>query len=238
MTTGFLNTTTEVDGEKRRAVVYVPAEYSPDEAWPLILFLHGAGERGDDGLIPTEVGIGSAIRRYPDRFPALVLFPQCPEDRFWNAIEGHLDALLNQAKARYRIDEDRVYLTGLSMGGYGCWTWGAAHADRWAAMMPICGGGNAEDMNRLANGTIPPDAYPDIEERVQALTRIPIWAFHGLDDDVVPPFRTKQMVNMIEREGGEIQHTEFEGLGHNSWDKAYQSRRVIRWLFRQERSDE
>lgn len=233
--TGFLNTTTEIDGDTRQHVVYVPDTYTPDEAWPLILFLHGAGERGDDGLKQTQVGLASAIRMNEERFPAIVLFPQCPENRYWNAIEGHLDALLAQARERYRIDDDRVYLTGLSMGGYGCWTWGATRIDQWAAMIPICGGGNAGDMNRLVEGEIPEDAYPDIRERVEALATIPIWTFHGLEDRSVPPIRTKQMVRMIEKEGGNIKHTEYEGVGHNSWDEAYNDPLVVWWLFEQRR---
>ena len=235
MPTGFLNVETTVGEETRRAVIYVPAEYSPDLAWPMVVFLHGAGERGDDGLIPTEVGIGSAIRRFPDRYPAIVLFPQCPADAYWNSIEDHLDALMALARERYRIDEDRLYLTGLSMGGYGCWTWGAATAERWAAMMPICGGGNVNDLGGLMKEPMPDDAYPPLKDRVKALAKMPIWAFHGLADETVPSFRTKQMVRMLENEGGEPRHTEYEGVGHNSWDRAYQDRRVARWLFRQER---
>jgi len=235
MPTGFLNVTTEADGETRREVIYVPAEYTPEQAWPMIVFLHGAGERGDDGLIQTEVGLGDAIRRHADRFPAIVLFPQCPAEKYWNSTEAHLDALMEQARERYNINENRVYLTGLSMGGYGCWTWGAAHAERWAAMIPICGGGEPNDLKSLTKEPIPKEAYPPMKERVLALAKLPIWTFHGLEDDVVPPFRTKQMVRMIEREGGEIKHTEYKGVGHASWERAYADEDVIRWLFEQQR---
>ena len=235
MPTGFLNVTTEADGETRRQAIYVPADYAPDRAWPMIVFLHGAGERGDDGLIQTEVGLGSAIRRNQDRFPAIVLFPQCPAGKYWNSTEAHLEALMALARERYRIDEDRVYLTGLSMGGYGCWTWGAAHVETWAAMIPICGGGEPNDMSRLTEEPIPEDAYPPIKDRVLALAKLPIWTFHGLDDNVVPPFRTKQMVRMIEREGGKVKHTEYKDVGHASWEPAYADEKVIRWLFEQRR---
>lgn len=235
METGFLNVTTTVGDETRRQVIYVPDDYTPEHAWPMIMFLHGAGERGDDGLIQTEVGIGSAIRRNKERFPAIVLFPQCPSGAYWNRTEGHLDALMDLARERYHIDNDRVYLTGLSMGGYGCWTWGAAHAERWAAVMPICGGGNVSDLNRLADEPIPEDAYPKLRDRVVALAKLPVWAFHGLDDKTVPPIRTKQMVRMLEREGGHPKHTEYEGVGHDSWVRAYADPDVIEWLLEQKR---
>lgn len=232
--TGFINKTADWNGAARHYVTYVPREYDPAEAWPMIVFLHGAGERGDDGLIQSEVGLGEAIRRYSDRFPAIVVFPQCPPERFWDAILDHMDNIITDTRATYNIDPKRIYLTGLSMGGYGSWVWGATKTDLFAAIMPICGGGKPEDMLRLAEET---DLSPfgTLPERVEKLTTVPIWAFHGLDDDVVPPLRTKQMVDLVNREGGDVKHTEFRDTGHNAWDKAYQSANVIRWLFKQEK---
>ena len=232
--TGFLNKEADWNGAPRHYVTYVPREYDAAKSWPLIVFLHGAGERGDDGLIQSEVGIGEAIRRNAERFPAIVVFPQCPADRFWDAILDHLDAVIADTRATYNIDPKRITLTGLSMGGYGAWVWGATKTDLFAAIMPICGGGKPEDMGRLAKdadfsvfGTLP--------ERVEKLVTVPIWAFHGLDDDVVPPLRTKMMVDLVKREGGDVKHTEFRDTGHNSWDKAYGSANVIRWLLKQEK---
>ncbi|MFM2124622.1 MAG: hypothetical protein RL328_1073, partial [Acidobacteriota bacterium] len=152
--TGFINKTTTVEGATRRHVVYVPHDYDPAKAWPLILFLHGAGERGDDGLLQTEVGLPAAIRKHPERFPAIVVIPQCPADQFWDRILPELDAVMADAQASYTIDPKRVYLTGLSMGGYGCWTWGADNVERFAAILPVCGGGVPEDMNRICKEPI------------------------------------------------------------------------------------
>lgn len=233
--TGFITKTTTVDGLTRRHAVYVPADYTPDKAWPLVVFLHGAGERGEDGLLQTEVGIGAAIRRNADRFPAIVVFPQCPKDRFWDSILPELDAILAQAEADYSIDPQRRYLTGLSMGGYGCWTWGADRADYFAALLPICGGGTPEDMNRITAAPIDASKFGPLKERVEKLATLPIWAFHGMKDMTVPPFRTKQMVRMVKRANGNIQHTEYEDEGHDVWNAVYADEKVISWMFEQRR---
>jgi predicted peptidase len=229
--TGFLNQYLEAAAANPRYVLYVPREYTPEKAWPLIVFLHGAGERGDDGLVQTEVGIGTALRRYPDRYPALVLMPQCPEDRFWDVMLGDIEAMMARTEAAYNIDEDRIYLTGLSMGGYGTWLWGAMKTDTFAALMPICGGGTTMDIGGL--GYEKSVDFGTLKERVQHLARIPVWAFHGADDTVVPPLRSRQMAERIEKAGGDVHYTEFPGTGHNSWDPAYRHKKATNWLFRQ-----
>ncbi|HOV75536.1 MAG TPA: dienelactone hydrolase family protein [Candidatus Hydrogenedentes bacterium] len=211
--TGFINRSVSVGGVDRRYVVYVPREYTPDKAWPLILFLHGAGERGDDGLLQTEVGIGHAIRLNPDRFPCLVVMPQCPKDVWWHEVPEHIAAALEDALEAYRADPERIYLTGLSMGGFGTWIYGAAHVDTFAAFMPICGGGNPADAAKLAAR--------------------PVWAFHGADDDTVPPEKSREMVEAVRRAGGHVQYTEYPGTGHNSWDNAYGDPASIPWLLKQ-----
>ena len=147
--TGFIHLSTEVNGEKRPGMVYVPADYDPDEAYPLIVFLHGLGESGSDGIAQTTAGIGNAIRRHPERFPCIVYMPQSPTNVWWNPVEGreagmdsfaHITYGIEQVLEQYSIDEDRVSLTGLSMGGYGTFAYGAVNADRFCAFMPICGG--------------------------------------------------------------------------------------------------
>lgn len=233
VTTGFINKTITIDGLTRRHVVYVPHDYDATKTWPLILFLHGAGERGDDGLLQTQVGLPDAIRNHPERFPAIVVIPQCPADKFWDSILPELDAVLDSAIESYSIDEKRVYLTGLSMGGYGCWTWGADNLDRFAAILPVCGGGVPEDMNRICKEPIDVGKFRSLKERVEALTTVPVWAFHGKKDMTVPPFRSKQMVRMLERAGGKPKYTEYEEEGHDVWNVVYDDERVIRWMFDQ-----
>lgn len=232
--TGFLNKESVVDGDARKYVLYVPQDYTPDKAWPLIVFLHGAGERGDDGLIQSEVGIGTAIRRNKNAFPCLVLMPQCPKEAFWDSILGHLDTSLADTRRDYSIDATRIYLTGLSMGGYGTWIWGATKADTFAALMPVCGGGNPLDMQRLCKEPIE-DVFGTLPERVEKLATLPIWAFHGEDDRTVPPIRTKQMVRLVTKAGGNVKHTTYPEVGHDSWNKAYAEPLTWFWLFKQQR---
>jgi predicted peptidase len=232
LSTGFLNKTIQVEGQPFRYVVYVPYEYDETASWPMIVFLHGAGERGNDGLIQTEVGIGTALRRYTGRYPAIVLMPQCPDGAFFDQILPAMDKAMAQTREEYNIDDKRIYLTGLSMGGYGTWLWGALRTDLFAALMPICGGGDIEKILRLADRKAGYD-FPPLEERVKALATIPIWAFHGADDDVVSPEESRQMVERVRAAGGDIQYTEFPETGHNSWDQAYAHRKAAQWLFNQ-----
>ena len=137
MATGFINKKLD---NGYRYVVYVPHVYTPAKEWPMVVFLHGAGERGDDGLAQTDVGIGRAIRFHPERFPAIVVMPQCPKDKFWDSIWPELHQAMDAAMEEYNVDEERVALTGLSMGGYGTWLWGGVAADTFSALMPICAG--------------------------------------------------------------------------------------------------
>jgi predicted peptidase len=232
--TGFITRTTTVEGVTRRHTVYVPADYTPEKAWPMVMFLHGAGERGEDGIFQTEVGIGTAIRRYPERFRSIVVFPQCPRERFWDSILPELDAIYEQVHRDYNIDPQRRYLTGISMGGYGAFSWGADHAERWAAILPLCGGGVPQDMNRITKDPIDLSKFGSLKERVAKLATVPVWVFHGLKDSSVPPFRSKQMVRMLERAGGKVRFTEYEELGHDVWTTVYADENVIRWMFEQQ----
>jgi predicted peptidase len=132
--TGFLNRAVEIRGTTSRYQVYVPQTYDPARRWPVILVLHGAGERGSDGLVQTEVGLGSAIRRFVDRYPAIVVFPQTPTGERWTGVAGDVAmAALDRTIGEFSIDERRVYLTGLSMGGNGSWYLAWRHPERWAA---------------------------------------------------------------------------------------------------------
>jgi len=213
--TGFLNKTMVIDGHPRHYVLYVPREYKPDQRWPLIVFLHGMGERGSDGLAQSEVGIGRGIRLHPDRFPCLVVMPQCPDKTTWLKAVKDIDTCLHDTRKDYSVDDDRVYLTGLSMGAYAAWQYGAEKVKTFAGIMPICGGGKVKDAEKLA--------------------RVPIWAFHGADDPTVAPKKSQEMVEAVKKAGGDVRYTEYAGTGHNSWDKAYEEKEAIKWLLNQRR---
>jgi predicted peptidase len=204
-----------VNGVERTYVVYVPENYDPARRWPLVVFLHGMGERGHDGLIQSEVGIGTAIRRHSERFPCVVVMPQCPADKIWTEAFDHIDQAIAEAIDDYAIDRDRILLTGLSMGGYGTWSYGALHAETFAALMPVCGGGSVED--------------------APALATVPIWAFHGGVDSVVAPERSREMVSATKAAGGEVRYTEYPDVDHNSWDRAYGDAEATAWLLAQKK---
>lgn len=215
--------------------LYIPKNYDCGEMYPLLIFLHGAGERGSDNARHL-----SAVQTMFDDpaspiYDAIVLAPQCPADHSWVYTPwgngnystetvpeswelGLLLALMDRISASYNIDEDRVYVTGLSMGGFGTWDLLMRHGSRFAAGMPICGGGDPTYAKKL--------------------TRIPIRTFHGSDDDAVPVKATRIMYASIVKEGGDkISYTEFDGCGHNVWDKVYGDAENLRWLFSQSREE-
>jgi len=211
--TGMLSKTTTVEGAERTYMVYVPPSYDPAEQWPVVMFLHGAGERGDDGVDQSTVGIGPAIEANPERFPCIVIMPQCPKNIMWTDRYDEINGALDATLAEYNIDRSRMYLTGLSMGGYGTFMYGADHVDRFAAMAPVCGGGRITDAAKLA--------------------AVPMWVFHGGADPVVTPDKSRTMVEAIKAAGGDIQYTEYEGVGHNSWDNAYGDPELMSWMLSQ-----
>ena len=231
--TGFLNRKIAVDGTESRYVVYVPSDWNVARAWPVVLFLHGAGERGTDGLIQSEVGLGSAIRRHADRFPAVVVMPQCADDVWWTApaMQALALAALDAAVREFHGDPARVYLTGLSMGGYGTWAIAANNPGRFAALAPVCGG--IRRPARLGideNASTAGDPYAEAARKVG---RTPIWIFHGGADDTVPVSESRRMAEALKAAGNAARYTEYEGVGHNSWDKAYDEAEFARWLFAQ-----
>lgn len=200
---------------RRRCAEYVPPGHDPARPAPLVMFLHGAGERDGEEQAPHEVGIGPAIEAHPRRFPCLVVMPRCPADLWWTDVLHHVEAALDAALDRHEVDLDRVYLTGMSMGGYATWTYGARHADLFAALLPVCGGGRRKDIPGLAG--------------------LPIWAFHGADDAVVPAEESRRMVQAVRQAGGQVKYTEYTGVGHNSWDLTYGDAEAMEWLLAQRR---
>jgi predicted peptidase len=203
------------DGKEARYVLFVPHEYQPDQTTPLILFLHGMGESGADGRKQAKVGLGPAVRKREKTFPAIVIFPQS-QQRSWRA-EG-ADAqralrILTEVCDQYNVDPKRIYLSGLSMGGFGTWSLATRYPDRWAAIVPICGGGDSGKAAKIKD--------------------IPCWCFHGAKDMVVPFHLSREMVAALKAAGGHPKYTEYPDLWHESWDQAYDTSELYDWLFAQ-----
>jgi predicted peptidase len=232
--TGFLNRSVSIDGTEHRYVVYVPREYSAPARWPVILFLHGSGESGTDGLLQTELGLPRAIRRHPERFPAIIVMPQAARDMWWSdvAIEKLALAALDASIKEFRGDPDRIYLTGLSLGGYGTWSIAGGHPGKFAALAPVCGGivrpGNG---NQSLAETSSANPYAVVAKKIGSAT--PVWIFHGDADDSVPVTESRKMAEAMKSIGSNVRYTEYPGVPHNSWDLAYNNPEFPAWLFAQ-----
>ena len=230
--TGFLERTLQLQDTTYRFQVYVPVEYTPEREWSVILYLHGADEVGEDGQAQTQVGLGPIIQEYPERFPAIVVFPQARSRKGWRGEMAELAVrALEQTMGEFRCDRERVYLTGVSMGGYGTWYLALMHPQRYAALLPICGGLDMPSLPERPKPTA--DASDQERDYVGAADRlrdIPVWVFHGEQDEVVPVEESRRMVKALREEGVEVRYTEYPGVGHNSWEAAYSDPQVISWL--------
>jgi predicted peptidase len=197
-------------------LLFLPSDYAEaGEPWPLIMFLHGAGERGVDLNDVKRIGICRRVSEDPS-FPFIVLSPQCPPNRWW--VPHMLVVLLDDVIADYNIDRDRVYLTGLSMGGTGTWSLAAEYPDRFAAIAPVCGRSR------------PLQSYP--------LNDMPVWAFHGEQDHVVDVWNSVNQVNRLRGDGNElVKLTLYPDLKHGIWDETYGNPELYRWFLMHRRSD-
>jgi predicted peptidase len=211
--TGFIKK--EYEGAKYQ--IFVPHTQKSGEKLPVILFLHGSGETGTDGEAQVKQGIGSAIKKQEKTFPFLTILPQSHK-RTWQATSEdgkRAMAILDLVTKEYNGDPDRTYLTGLSMGGFGTWSLAMAHPDRWAAIVPICGAGNVKEAAKIA--------------------KIPCWDFHGDADTAVKVEGSRKMIAALKAAGGDPKYTEYPGVGHNSWDRAYGTAELYTWLLEHKR---
>lgn len=192
-------------------LLHLPPDYKEEsgQKWPLILFLHGKGERGDDLQVVKKHGIARIAEEQPD-FPFIAVSPQCPEESWWVQETEALKALLDFILAAYPVDRKRVYLTGLSMGGYGAWALGSAYPEMFAAVAPVCGGGD-----------------PD---KVCALKDTPVWTFHGDEDEIVPFSETAKMVQALTACKGKVTLTIYKDVGHDSWTETYANPELYKWF--------
>jgi predicted peptidase len=233
--TGFLNRTAVVDGVTYKYQVFVPSNWNKKVKWPVILFLHGYGEEGDDGLLQTQVGLAAAIRNHVDRFPFVVAIPQCRKQDWWTtpAMEAQALKALDQTLQEFKGDPQRVYLTGISMGGFGTWAIASGHPGKFAAIVPICGGIRLLHGSQLPNYHDVDDSADPYAATARKLGKIPVWVFHGDADEAVPVTESRQMVNALKAAGGNVRYTEYPGVNHNSWDKAYSEPELCPWLLAQ-----
>ncbi len=227
--TGFLNRTIMVDGQPRRYVIYVPADASPHP--PLILALHGAGERGSDGLAQSEVGLGREIRLHADRWPAVVVFPQVPAERNWADERRLALAALAKAAREFSTDPQRLYAVGLSMGGNGAWIMANDDPRRFSAIVVACGfAGPFHDYPGVVTGVA--DPYGALARRIAPL---PVWLIHGDADPVVPVTESRQMAAALKAAGSDVRYHELAGVGHVSWEAGFADPDLPVWLFSQRR---
>jgi predicted peptidase len=236
--TGFLERGVRVGDVSYAYKVYVPPGYDPARSWPVVLYLHGAGEWGDDGVRQTEVGLGPALRANPERFPAVVVFPQAPRGQVWLGNPARVATnALEQTIAEFHGDPDRIFLAGISLGAYGTWVLAFEDPERFAAIVSVAGGIVPPNGSRARLSEQPPtlqaaDPYAATAARVKG---IPAWLFHGADDPTVPVTESRQIVAALQKAGASPRYTEYEGVGHNSWDRAFADPELAKWLLAQRR---
>lgn len=235
-TGSFVERNLEIAGETRRYQVFVPASAAGGRTPPVIVFLHGSGERGSDGAKQTLVGIGPYLRAHQDRFPAIVVFPQAPDETEWAGNADLVFATLDAATREFNGDPDRTYLTGLSMGGYGTWDMAMRAPGRFAALAPVCGGVVHPRRPSMGVSGIAGAANPYAAVAAR-LKDTPVWQFHGALDDVVSPDYSRQMNAALQAAGArDARLTIFPDANHNSWDATYsQTPELWTWLFAQKR---
>jgi predicted peptidase len=197
-------------------LLYLPPDYESQTEWPLVIFLHGYGERGDDLDLVKVNGLPKRIAAGDD-FPFVVVSPQCPDTTVWPEQVVELNALLDHLIAEYNVDTHRVYLTGLSMGGYGTWYLAARYPERFAAIAPICGGGGWWMHNQLKS--------------------VPAWVFHGDADEIVSLIESERMVKRLQEAGGDVQFTVYPGVGHDSWTATYNNPELYTWFLSHSREN-
>ena len=196
-------------------VRYLPKDFDESKKYPLIFFLHGAGERGDDLDVAMTHGYMKYVREEGRAYPFIFVAPQCPEKKYWGCYTESLLAFIDHVCETLPIDRDRIYLTGLSMGGTGSWMLAMADPDRFAALAPICGSG--------------------IYWNAECLKNLPIYVYHGDADSVVPIGESISMISNVNKKGGHAQIKILYGVGHDAWVAAYSGDELMNWMLQQKR---
>ena len=200
---------TSVNTTPLNYILTTPSDVKPGEKLPLIVFLHGAGERGDDIKAVQVYCVPKLFVADQDYVRAYTLAPQCPHNTTWIDYKRELMALIDSVIANNEIDADRVSLCGISMGGFGTWELAMTYSNRFCKIAPLCGGG--------------------MNWRAWSL-KMPIRVYHGRRDDVVPLCQSEAMVNSVKAQGGVVDFTIYDDLSHNCWDRAFEQTDLIKWL--------
>ncbi len=213
-----------VDADEFNYQVYAPPN-AGEEKLPVMIFLHGIRERGSGGLIPTTGAAGAIARHYFAQVPAIVLVPRCREGSYWSdpVMDEMVIGSLAQTIEEFGADTQRIYLIGVSMGGYGVWHFAAAYPQKFAALVSICGGSSITKGDRF--GAL-----------ARQVGKTPAWLFHGADDRVVQPSESRQIVKALEANGGNVKYNEYENVGHNVWLNVIGEKDLLPWLLAQKRS--
>ena len=222
--TGLLDRTITSGGLDYTYQVYVPEKIREDDKPPVILFLHGIGQRGTGGIVPTRGAASLIARHYLKRVPAILVLPQCRDERYWsNRDQAEMAvAALDQTTEELGGDTERTSVIGVSMGGYGAWYLAAESAGKFSAVVPICGG------SPMRSG----DRFDTIARKVG---RTPVWVFHGADDQTVPVTESRLMVEALKAAGGNVRYTEYPGVGHNVWFNVMNEAELLPWVLGQRR---
>lgn len=219
----------EVSGQKLKYLLSVPEGQPDKNGWPLLLFLHGAGERGSDLEKVKVHGPPKLINKFPQLKNAIVISPQCPSGSWW--IPSTLMALVKEVVKSHnnKIDKNRMYITGLSMGGYGTWNLISKNPNYFAAAAPICGGGSVRSLRNVLSIN---DSETFKLEDLKRAKELPIWVFHGSNDTVVPQSKSEVLVEALKEAGNKLlKFTSYKGVGHDSWTKTYNNPDFYKWLF-------
>jgi predicted peptidase len=194
-------------------LVYLPDKMEDEHKLPLILFLHGLDQRGEDLELLKIRALPKFLEKTND-FPFIVVSPQCPKNSYWNMESDRVVALLDEIISLYPVDEKRIYLTGLSMGGYGAWDLAIKYPQRFAALATVCSGG--------------------VAEKAHEIKKLPVWAFHGAKDDIVPVQDTLDMVEAVKQCGGNIKLTVYPHAEHDCWTQTYNNPLLYEWFLQHE----
>jgi len=219
---GLLTRTAKAGAAAYDYQVFIPAKLQHQQKLPVILFLHGIGQRGAGGFVPSQGGANAMFRSYLEQIPAIVLLPQCRKGSYWHdpEMEQMVMQSLQQTVAEFSADSERLYLTGVSMGGFGAWHMASQHPGTFAALVAICGG------SPLASA----DRFTPIARRIG---QMPVWVFHGADDAIVPVSESRRMVAALKAAGGNVRYNEYAGVGHNVWLKTLTETELLPWMLAQ-----
>jgi predicted peptidase len=218
----ILNRTAQIDSENYTYQVYVSPKIKNTENPPVIVFLHGIRERGSGGILPTGGGTSAFIKQYFKQIPAVILLPQCRPGKYWSdaAMEQMVLQSLEQTTEEFNADANRLYLVGVSMGGYGVWHFAAQYPEKFAALVSICGGSS------ILSG----DRFSPVARKVG---KTPAWLFHGADDKIVPVSESRELVKALEASGNDVKYNEYAGVGHNVWMNVLGEKELMKWLLAQ-----